>query len=87
LLDLLAHAHMPSEDVVLLEARLSMLVGEDAAVVEGKRLNHRDSLPCERACTEERSQHTLLDGQGRPWIKAVQLVGQFGLGHLRLRAL
>src|SRR5215213_10997648 len=60
------HAYAPSEDVVLLEARRSMLVGEDAAVFECKCLNHRDSLFCERACTEERGQHTLLDGQGRP---------------------
>src|SRR3954454_2692626 len=81
------HTRVPSEDVVLLEARLSMLVGEDAAVVECKRLNHCDCLFRERACTEQRGQHNLLNGQGRPWIKVIQLVGQFGLVHLRLRAL
>jgi hypothetical protein len=81
------HAHVPSEYVVLLEARLSMLVGEDAAVFEGKCLNHRDSLFGERACTEERGQDTLLDGQGRPWIKVIEFLSQLGLGHLRLCAL
>ena len=42
-----------------------MLVGEDAAVFEGKRLNHCDSLLCERTCTEQGCQDNWLDGQAR----------------------
>ena len=57
------------EDVVLLEGRRALLDGEDAAVIKCKCLNDRDRLLRERARAEQGGEDTLLNPEGRPWIK------------------
>src|SRR5215212_3578309 len=74
-----------SEDVVLLEARLALLDREGAAMVECKRLDHRDSLLGQPPISEQRSEHALSHLQGRSWVKVIELARQLFPGHLRLR--
>src|SRR3954447_4613819 len=74
-----------SEDVVLLEGRRALLDREGAAVVECKRLDHRQSLLGQPPTSEQRSEHALSHLQGRSWVKVIELARQLFPGHLRLR--
>src|SRR3954468_8369587 len=65
-----------SEDVVLLEARRALLDREGAAVVECKRLDHRESLLGQPPISEQRSEHGLGHAQGRSWVKVIELARQ-----------
>src|SRR4051794_3173340 len=74
-----------SEDVVLLEARRALLDREGAAVVECKRLDHRESLLGQPPISEQRSDYGLSHLQGRSWVKVIELARQLFPGHRRLR--
>src|SRR3954451_7838461 len=74
-----------SEDVVLLEGRRALLDGEGAAMVECKRLDHRESLLGQPPLSEQHGEHGLSHLQGCSWVKVIELARQLFPGHLRLR--